>query len=56
MLDSVFSSRKYVLDPMDRFHVGLVAQRTKAYQTSFDTQRGLLVGFSHKKAEFTPIS
>ena len=33
--------------------MGLVAQRTKAYHTSFDTQRGLLVGFSHKKVEFT---
>jgi hypothetical protein len=29
-----------------------VAQRTKAYHTSFDVQRGLLVGFSHKRTEF----
>ena len=29
------------------------AQRTKAYHTSLDTQRGLLVGWSHKKLEFT---
>jgi len=39
--------------PLDWLHLGLVAQRTKAYRTSLDTQRGLLVGFSHKKAEFT---
>jgi hypothetical protein len=33
--------------------VGLVAQQTKPFQTQLDTQRGFLVGFSHKKAEFT---
>jgi hypothetical protein len=30
-----------------------VAQRTKAYHTSLDTQRGFLVGISHKKLDFT---
>ncbi|HTS56546.1 MAG TPA: hypothetical protein VMH03_03300 [Terriglobales bacterium] len=39
--------------PVDWFHVGFVAQRTKVYHTNFDTQRGFFVGFSHKKAEFT---
>jgi hypothetical protein len=38
---------------LDWLHVGLAAQRTKAYHTSLDTQRGLLVGLSHKKLEFT---
>jgi hypothetical protein len=33
--------------------VGAVAQRTKAFQTKLDTQRGFLVGLSHKHAEFT---
>jgi len=33
--------------------VGLTAQRTKALHTGFAVQRGFLVGFSHKKAEFT---
>jgi hypothetical protein len=33
--------------------VGLVAQRTKAYHSSLDTQRGFLVGLSHKKIDFT---
>ena len=39
--------------PLDWFRVGVVAQRTKAYHTSLDTQRGFLVGISHKKMEFT---
>ena len=39
--------------PRDWCHAGLVAQRTKAYQTTLDIQRGLLVGFSHKKVSFT---
>jgi len=30
-----------------------VAQRTRAYQTDVDIQRGLLVGFSYKKMDFT---
>jgi hypothetical protein len=38
---------------VDWFRVGLVAQRTKAFHTSLDTQRGFLVGVSHKKWEFT---
>jgi hypothetical protein len=38
---------------MDWLRVGLVAQRTKAYHTDLDVQRGFLVGFSHKKLEFT---
>jgi hypothetical protein len=30
-----------------------VGQRTRAYQTDVDIQRGLLVGFSYKKMDFT---
>jgi hypothetical protein len=37
----------------DWLRLGLVAQRSKAFQTKLDTQRGFLVGFNHKKAEFT---
>jgi hypothetical protein len=48
-----YSWPQLTYSPLEWFHVGLVAQRTKAYHTSFDTQRGLLVGFSHKRAEFT---
>jgi hypothetical protein len=39
--------------PREWCRVGLVAQRTKAYHTSLDIQRGLLIGFSHKKLDFT---
>ncbi len=39
--------------PADWISLGLVAQRTKPFHTKLDTQRGFLVGLSHKKAEFT---
>lgn len=39
--------------PQDWCRAGLVVQRTKAYQTTLDIQRGLLIGFSHKKVSFT---
>jgi hypothetical protein len=38
---------------VDWFRTGLVVQRTKAYETEFDVQRGLLAGFSYKKIDFT---
>lgn len=38
---------------LEWLRVGLVAQRTKAFHTRLDTQRGFLVGVSHKKLEFT---
>ena len=39
--------------PREWFRAGLVAQKTKAYHTSLDVQRGFLVGMSHKKFNFT---
>lgn len=30
-----------------------MVQRTKAYETDLDIQRGLLAGFSYKKIDFT---
>jgi hypothetical protein len=48
-----YSWPQLTYSPVDWFDVGLVAQRTKAYHTSLDIQRGLLVGFSHKKLQFT---
>jgi hypothetical protein len=39
--------------PVDWFRTGLVVQRTKAYQTELDIQRGLRAGFSYKKVDFT---
>jgi len=39
--------------PRDWWRAGVVAQRTKAYQTSLDIQRGILIGLAHKKVSFT---
>ena len=41
------------VSPVDWFRFGLVGQRTRAYQTDVDIQRGLLVGFSYMKIDFT---
>jgi hypothetical protein len=41
------------LAPVDWFRFGLVAQRTKAYQTDLDIQRGFLAGFTYKQVDFT---
>jgi hypothetical protein len=39
--------------PWEWLHVGGVAQHTVAYNTAAKIQRGFLVGFSHKKWEYT---
>jgi len=39
--------------PVGWFRAGLVSQRTRAYHTKLDVQRGLLVGVSHKRVDFT---
>jgi len=41
------------LAPWDWFKVGMVTQRTRAYQTDRDIQRGFLVGLSYKELSFT---
>jgi len=41
------------LAPVEWFRFGMVTQRTRAYQTDRDIQRGLLVGLSYKKVDFT---
>jgi len=38
------------LAPTDWFRFGLVVQRTKLYNTDFDIQRGLLIGFARERA------
>ncbi len=48
-----YSWPQLTYSPVDWFRVGLVAQHTRAFQTSLDVQRGFLVGVSHKKWEFT---
>jgi hypothetical protein len=39
--------------PVKWFSVGYVAQRTRAYHTPLDVQRGPLIGFTYKKVNFT---
>lgn len=39
--------------PTDWLRAGFVAQRTKAYHTELDIQRGILLGFSRKRVDFT---
>ena len=39
--------------PSERIRFGLVVQRTRAYQTERDVQRGLIVGYSYRRAELT---
>jgi hypothetical protein len=39
--------------PVEWFTVGYVTQRTRAYTTPLDVQRGPLVGFTYKKMNFT---
>ncbi|HST10867.1 MAG TPA: hypothetical protein VLL05_10860 [Terriglobales bacterium] len=39
--------------PSDWVRFGLASQRTRAYQTPLDVQRGLFAGFSYKGLDFT---
>jgi len=39
--------------PVEWLRLGMVVQRTKAYETEFDIQRGFLVGLAYKSASFT---
>ena len=48
-----YSWSELSLSPVEWFRVGLVGQRTRAYRTDVDIQRGLLMGFSYKKMDFT---
>lgn len=38
--------------PVRWFNFGYVMQRTRAYKTSLDVQRGVLIGFTRKKVTF----
>jgi hypothetical protein len=48
-----YSWSELSVSPVDWFRFGLVGQRTRAYQTDVDIQRGLLAGFSYKEVDFT---
>lgn len=39
--------------PAEWFRTGLVGQRTRAYKTELDIQRGLLAGFTHREWDLT---
>ena len=39
--------------PTEWFRFGLVGQRTRAYRTEVETQRGFLARFTYKKADLT---
>jgi hypothetical protein len=49
----LYSWNELVYSPIDWLHAGLVAQRTRAYHTSLDVQRGFSVGVAHKNMDFT---
>ena len=48
-----YSWDELVYSPAEWFHAGLVAQRTRAYETGLDMQRGFSVGVAHKDVDFT---
>ena len=49
----LYSWNELVYSATDWLHAGLVAQRTRAYHTSLDVQRGFSVGVARKKMDFT---
>lgn len=52
-LNFLYSWNELVYSPVDWFHAGLVSQRTRAYRTDLDVQRGFSAGVTLKKADFT---
>jgi hypothetical protein len=48
-----YSWMEATYSPAEWLRAGFVAQRTKAYETDLDVQRGVLVGFSKKRLDFT---
>ena len=49
----LYTWSEFEVAPVDWFRVGLVAQRTKVYQTEFDIQRGFFAGVSYRRADLT---
>jgi hypothetical protein len=39
--------------PLEWLRIGYAAQRTKAYKSDLDIQRGFLAGVSYRRVEFT---
>jgi hypothetical protein len=51
-----YSWSELSVSPVEWFRIGLVGQRTRAYQTDVEIQRGLLAGFTYKKVDLTTYS
>ena len=49
----LYTWAEFTLAPADGWRAGLVVQRTKVYETGFDIQRGVLLGFSYGRLEVT---
>jgi hypothetical protein len=49
----LYTWAEFEVAPVDWLRFGLVAQRTKVYQTEFDIQRGFFAGVSYKRADLT---
>ena len=48
-----YSWNELTYSPVDWLHAGLVSQRTRAYQTELDVQRGISAGFSYDNVDLT---
>ena len=48
-----YSWSELSVSPVDWFGIGLVADRTRVFQSDVDSQRGVLTGFTYKKIDFT---
>ena len=51
--DFFYSWSELSISPVDWLRVGVVMQRTQAYRTEVDIQRGVLAGFSYRMVDFT---
>ena len=49
----LYTWSELTIAPAERWRIGIVAQRTRAYETDFDIQRGLLLGASFGRLDLT---
>jgi hypothetical protein len=49
----LYNWSELTLAPVEWFRFGLVTQRTRVYETDREIQRGVLAGFTYKKASLT---
>jgi hypothetical protein len=48
-----YNWNEFAYSPTDWVRFGLASQRTRAYQTPLDVQRGFFAGFTYKRVDFT---